>query len=373
MVMSYRGTSAFGLRLPLLKQGDDLKKIVVETLKNAKENGEYNPQEDDIIGLTESIVARTVGKYATIDDVVKSLGDRFRIYDSVYVYNPIFSRNRFSIILRAIATRFKEVVIISDPVDEVGNDVLHEITLVNYRQFYEEICKEQGATMRWIPKKEIMSEITKIDGDVNIIDCTLHPEFDKRKNLNEFVKYIISSNRLMLSMCGLVDICDNISQWGLLGSNKMGEDLLKLYPDKHERELIHSIQNEVKNEFGLKEVHVMIYGDGCYKDATSGIWEFADPVVSPVYTDGLEGTPAELKLKYLIDNEFGELDGDELKESITERIKNKSVKQGTMETQGTTPRRYTDLLGSLMDLMSGSGDKGTPVIIVQDYFKNYSM
>lgn len=371
--MSYRGTSAFGLRLPILKQGDDLKKVVVETLKEAKENGEYTPKENDIIGLTESIVARTVGKYVTIDDVVDSLRTRFQDNSLVYVYNPIFSRNRFSIILRAIAKAFDHVVIVCDEIDEVGNKYQHEITKVDYQQFYTEICNNESATVTWVLKKDLMKEIPMMYEDVNIIDCTLHPEFDNRKHLTDFVGYVIKSDKYILSMCGLVDICDNVSQWGLLGSNKMGEDLLKLFPDKNEQGLIESIQDAIKTEFGLNNVDVMIYGDGCYKDAMSGIWEFADPVVSPVYTNGLDGSPSELKLKYLSDNEFAGLTGDELQNAIKERIKSKSVKQGTMETQGTTPRRYTDLLGSLMDLVSGSGDKGTPVVIVQDYFKNYSM
>lgn len=354
--MSYIGTKAFGLRIPIIKKGDNLSSIIFETLKDAYYASQYKPKEHDIIGITESVVARALGKYITIDDIVKDLEHKYPNRGCVFVYNPIYSRNRFSIILRGIARYFNKVIIVNTDIDEVGNHIEHPITKVNYKDLYKDIIESEGAEFAWRKYVSFSFEDNK-----QVIDCTLHPEF--RNTKIDFPK---------LTYC-LKDICNNISEWGLLGSNKVNEETLKLFPDSKDKEIINELQSLVKEKFLLKNIDVMIYGDGCYKDASSGIWEFADPVVSPAYTDGLNGTPSELKLKYLADDEFGNLKGETLNKAIKERINNKNVVQGNMETQGTTPRKYTDLLGSLMDLISGSGDKGTPVVIVQDYFKNYAM
>lgn len=345
------GTSAFGLRLPIVKKGDDLVDLIMSSLKRAHESGEYTPKENDIIGITESVVGRAGGRYVSVNDIVESLKKIFPNSERVYVYNPIFSRNRFSIILRGISRYFSSVCIVSDEFDEVGNYYKHNITKVNYKDLYREIVENEGAEFGWIDDKNF--EIKESNPTIN---CTLHPDLWRGKSGGVYLN----------------EICNDVSTWGLLGSNKMGEELLKLYPDHKDKKLVDELQWKIEKEFGLYHVDVMIYGDGCFKDAQSGIWEFADPVVSPAYTDGLIGSPSELKLKYLADDEFENLTGDELTEAIKSRIKSKNVVQGNMETQGTTPRNYTDLLGSLMDLISGSGDKGTPVVIVQDYFKNYS-
>lgn len=367
--MTHTGTHAFGLRIPIIKSGDNLKEIVLNAMIDAVESGEYQPKEGDIIGLTESIVARSDNRYVTIDNVVEDLRSKYPDNSRIILYNPIYSRNRFAIILRAIAKYFDNVIIIQDTFDEVGNYVEHEITKVNYYDYYEGICKEEGASCEFYTRAETspLPEFINSHG-TNVLDCTLHTN-----NLDNIVGYFLQESiRGGLTYYKLNEICQNVSHYGLLGSNKVDEETLKLFPDDRNQEMVEELQAMIEEEFGLNHVDVMIYGDGCYKDAASGIWEFADPVVSPAYTEGLEGSPAELKLKYLADDEFKNLDGTELTEAIRQRIKEKNVRQGTMETQGTTPRKYTDLLGSLMDLISGSGDKGTPVVIVQSYFKNYA-
>ena len=365
---TYTGTKAIGLRLPIIKEGDNLNDIIIDSIKKSVNNNEYIPQENDIIGITESLVARAEGRYVTVDDIVEDLKNKFPNNEKVFLYNPIFSRNRFSIILKAIARYFDNVVIIADTFDEVGNYIVHDITKVDYEDFYDEICRSENASCKFFTKEEVhpLQEFLKVND--NVIDCTLHVN-----KLDNYVGYMLQQAiKDELNYWTLKDICNNVSEWGLLGSNKVGEEMLKLFPDSKNQQFVENVKETLQNEFGLTNVDVMIYGDGCYKDAASGIWEFADPVVSPAYTKGLEGTPNELKLKYLADEEFKNLNGEELQKHIKERIANKNVKQGTMETQGTTPRKYTDLLGSLMDLISGSGDKGTPVVIVQNYFKNYS-
>lgn len=354
--MSYIGTNAFGLRIPIIKQGDNITDIVFNSIYESYKNGEYSPKENDIIGLTESIVARASGKYITIDNILDDLSVKFPNCGHVYIYNPIFSRNRFSVILRAFARHFDGITIISTDIDEVGNTINHDITKVNYFKFYKEIVESEGCEFKW-------NERFNPKPKHSIIDCTLHTElFPYNDGWQEGIHVTY-----------LKDICNNISEYGLLGSNKVDEETLKLFPDSKDKHVIDNLKEFIQNKFKLSNVHVMVYGDGCYKDATSGIWEFADPVVSPIYTEGLEGTPSELKLKYLADDEFKNLTGDELTQIIKKRISSKSVQQGQMQTQGTTPRQYTNLLGSLMDLISGSGDKGTPVVIVQNYFKDYSM
>lgn len=360
--MSFTGTKAFGLKIPIVKQGDNIVEIVMNSLNDAYKNNEYHPKDNDIIGITESVVARATGKYVSVDDVANWLRKHFENkIDNVIVFNPIFSRNRFSIILKSIARAFNNITFVMDDVDEVGNNIKHEITKVNYASLYRDICDEESCGVGFLTFGEF-EETSTILKNTPLIDCTLHGEL-----------YIYPSCILNFPhIISLKDICNDCSEWGLLGSNKMGEELLKLYPDTKDQKLVEELQWKIEREFGLYHVDVMIYGDGCFKDAKSGIWEFADPVVSPAYTDGLEGSPSELKLKYLADDEFEGLTGEKLTDAIKSRIKSKNVVQGNMETQGTTPREYTDLLGSLMDLISGSGDKGTPVVVVQDYFKNFS-
>ena len=366
--MNSIGTSAFGLRLPIVKSTDNLHDIIMDSLVDSVNSKEYIPQENDIVGITESLVARADNRYVTVDDIVADLKIKFPNNEKIYLYNPIFSRNRFSIILKAIARYFNNVVIIADTFDEVGNYIEHEITKVDYEEFYTDICNSENASCEFFTREAIKPLKDFFKTNDNIIDCTLH--FNKYDN---YVGYMMQQAiRKELNYYTLKDICNNVSEWGLLGSNKVGEEMLKLFPDSKNQSFVETLKESIQQKFNLSNVDVMIYGDGCYKDAASGIWEFADPVVSPAYTKGLDGTPNELKLKYLADEEFKNLSGEELQKAIKERIANKNVVQGTMETQGTTPRKYTDLLGSLMDLISGSGDKGTPVVIVQNYFKNYS-
>lgn len=356
------GTSAFGLRLPIIKEGDFLKQIIVEQLKNAFDSKEYQPQDNDIIGITESVVARAYGLYCTVDNMVATFKALYPNDEVIYVYNPIYSRNRFSIILRALAKYFKNVYIIGGSVDEVGNHIKNSLTGIDIVQFYEDIVTEMGADYAWYNinywEKDAQPK------DINIIDCTLHKELYGKTFSDEFVNCRTLKN-----------ICNHISEWGLLGSNKVNEETLKLYPDSNFIDFVYEVKKEVETLFNISNVNVMIYGDGCFKDASSGIWEFADPVVSPVYTKGLEGKPYELKLKYLADeSKYDGCSSSELQDSIIDRIKSKNDNRliDNMEVQGTTPRNFVNLLGSLMDLMSGSGDKGTPVIVVQNYFKNYA-
>ena len=263
--MSYTGTHAFGLRTPIVKEGDDIVDIVMSSLNDAYNNKEYTPKENDIIGLTESIVARAEGKYVSVNDIVKDLENKFPNCGCVYVYNPIYSRNRFSIILRAIARYFDRVTIIGDTIDEVGNHIEHPITKVNYKDLYKEIIEKEGAEFGWCST----TRFHNIPNRYQVIDCTLHPEF-------KITDVILPENT-----CHLKDICNNVSEYGLLGSNKVDEETLKLFPDSKNQELVDRLKLHVQQEFGLKNVNVMIYGDGCYKDASSGIWEFADTVVSP--------------------------------------------------------------------------------------------
>lgn len=348
--MSNIGTVSLGIKLPIIKEGENIRDIIVKALADAGKDG-FTPGNGDIIGITESIVARAQGNYCTIDEIAEDLKKKFNSHDAVYVYNPIFSRNRFSLILKGVARAFRKVVIVADETDEVGNVIKHPITKVDYHDFYKEIVEAEGAEFAWEDKSAVL------DG-CNVLDCTLHAGYAGKAGC------ILSLKDIMSDKCA----------FGLLGSNKAGEELLKLFPKKEEsQELVEAVKKDVEAKFGVSGIEVMIYGDGCYKDADSDIWEFADPVVSPAYTKGLEGSPNELKLKYLADEEFGNLNGNELAEAIKGRIKGKAADlSGTMSTQGTTPRRYVNLLGSLMDLTSGSGDKGTPVIVVRNYFKNYS-
>lgn len=339
------GVSSTGLIAPIIREGDDLCQIVCDTVLNAIDNIE----DRDIIGITESVVARAQGNYVTVDEVAEDIKKKFNNPEIILVYNPIYSRNRFAMILKAIARAVKKKVVIHMPdIDEVGNVLKnHPFTGLNYDEYYESIVKAEGKECYICRQNESLGHFD------DVLDCQIHKQ-----------------NFAM----NLAKICDDKCEYGLYGSNKSSEEILKLFPDTAKaKQLVQDIQAYIYGKTG-KKVEVMIYGDGCFKDPVGGIWEFADPVVSPAYTDGLEGTPNEMKLKYLIDNDFSSIfSQDELERAIRSKIRNKdSNLVGNMASQGTTPRRYTDLLGSLMDLTSGSGDKGTPIVYIKRYFDNYS-
>lgn len=342
------GVQSIGLIAPIIREGDDLSKIVVDTVIN----GIDNIEDGDIIGITESIVARAQGNYVTIDEVAEDIKGVMGEVDNIFLHKPIYSRNRFAMILKAFARVAKKSIIIYMPnIDEVGNVLRnHPFTGLNYDEYYKSIVEAEGKDCY------ILHEGEKKDIDCYLVDCGLHlPEYD-----------------FDVDYYTLRDFCKGKCVYGLLGSNKASEEKLKLFPSyDYSRTLVDEISNEIFEKTG-KNVEVMVYGDGCFKDPIGGIWEFADPVVSPAYTEGLEGTPNELKLKNLADEKFKDLNGEELNNVIKEEIKNKKKDlKGNMLSQGTTPRRITDLLGSLMDLTSGSGDKGTPIVYVKNYFKNY--
>ena len=390
------GTISRGIRCPIIREGDDLVAMTVTSVLEAAESEGFELRDRDIIALTESIVARSQGNYASVqniaDDVRAKLGG-----ETVGVIFPILSRNRFAINLKGIAMGCKKVVLmLSYPSDEVGNalltydqlddaginpysDVLtlekyrelfgenvHEFTGVDYVDYYANIVKEAGAEVEVIFANN-PREILKYTDCV--INCDIHTRVRTKRILRENGAKVV---------CGLDDILNapvNGSgfneKYGLLGSNKSTEDKIKLFPQEC-KDLVVAIQEDILKKTG-KFVEVMVYGDGAFKDPQGKIWELADPVVSPAFTDGLIGTPNELKLKYLADNDFANLSGAELKEAISKSIKEKDDNLvGNMASQGTTPRQLTDLIGSLCDLTSGSGDKGTPVILIQGYFDNYT-
>ena len=341
------GVSSTGLIAPIIREGDNLAEIVTDTVLNAIDNIE----DGDIVGITESIVARAEGNYVTIDEVAEDIKNVMGEVDNIFLHKPIYSRNRFAMILKAFARAAKKSIIIYMPdVDEVGNVLRnHPFTGLNYDEYYKSIVEAEGKDCY------ILHEGEKKDIDCYLVDCRLHlaDNFDN-------------------DCYTLRDFCKVKCSWGLLGSNKASEEKLKLFPSyDYSHTLVDEVSNEIFEKTG-KKVEVMIYGDGCYKDPESGIWEFADPITCPAYTEGLEGTPNELKLKNLADEKYANLNGEELSKAIKEDIKAKSKQlKGKMASQGTTPRRYVDLLASLMDLTSGSGDKGTPIVYVKRYFQNY--
>ena len=390
------GTVSRGIRCPIIREGDDLVAMTVTSVLEAAESEGFELRDRDVIALTESIVARAQGNYASVqdiaDDVRAKLGG-----ETVGVIFPILSRNRFAINLKGIAMGAKKVILmLSYPSDEVGNalltydqldeaginpysDVLtlekyrelfgenvHEFTGVDYVAYYSSIIKEAGAEVEVIFANNPRTILNYTDC---IINCDIHTRARTKRILRENGAKIV---------CGLDDILTSPvngsgfnAKYGLLGSNKSTEDKIKLFPNEC-KDLVIAIQNSIMKKTG-KHVEVMVYGDGAFKDPQGKIWELADPVVSPAFTDGLIGTPNELKLKYLADNDFANLSGAELKEAISNSIKSKQDNLvGNMASQGTTPRQLTDLIGSLCDLTSGSGDKGTPVILIQGYFDNYT-
>jgi len=391
------GTVVRGLRCPIVKQGDIIEDIVVESVLKASEVEGFTINDKDIVTLTESIVARAQGNYATVDNIATDIKAKFG-EDTIGVIFPILSRNRFAINLRGIAkgAAKKIVLMLSYPSDEVGNhlvdidlldekgvnpwsDVLteekfrelfgynkHQFTGVDYVEYYKSLVEECGIECEVIfsNNPKTILEYTK-----SVLACDIHTRFRTKRILkaNGAVKVFSLDDILNES----IDGSGFNENYGLLGSNKSTEDTIKLFP-RNCQPVVDKIQAVLREKTG-KEVEVMVNGDGAFKDPVGKIWELADPVVSPAYTKGLEGTPNEIKLKYLADNDFADLKGEELKNAISEYIKNKDEDLvGSMASQGTTPRRLTDLIGSLADLTSGSGDKGTPIVYIQGYFDNYT-
>ena len=390
------GTISRGIRCPIIREGDDLVKITTDSVLLAAESEGFSLRNRDVIALTESIVARSQGNYATVQDVAtdvkNKLGD-----ETIGVIFPILSRNRFAICLRGIAMACKKIVLmLSYPSDEVGNALLsydeldeagvnpysdilslekyrelfgykvHEFTGVDYVDYYSNLIKECGCEVEVVFANQAKAILNYTD---KVLCCDIHTRARTKRILLQNGAKVV---------CGLDDILTSSingsgynEKYGLLGSNKSTEDQIKLFP-KECKDLVLAIQEEVLNRTG-KHVEVMVYGDGAFKDPQGKIWELADPVVSPAYTSGLIGTPNELKLKYLADNDFANLSGEALKEAISNSIKAKSSNLvGNMASQGTTPRQLTDLIGSLCDLTSCSGDKGTPIILIQGYFDNFT-
>ena len=379
------GTISRGIRGPIIREGDNLVDITVNCVLEAAESEGFSLRDKDVIALTESIVARAQGNYASVEDIAADVKAKLG-GGTVGVIFPILSRNRFAICLKGIAMGAKKVgnaLLTYDQLDDAGinpySDVLtlekyrelfgenvHEFTGVDYVAYYSEIIREAGAEV----------EVVFANNPRTILkytDCVINCDIHTRKR----TKRILLENGAKV-VCGLDDILTASvngsgfnSKYGLLGSNKSTEDKIKLFPEECQ-DLVQDIQSEILKKTG-KHVEVMVYGDGAFKDPQGKIWELADPVVSPAFTSGLVGTPNELKLKYLADNDFKNLSGAELKEAISKSIKEKgSNLVGNMASQGTTPRQLTDLIGSLCDLTSGSGDKGTPIILIQGYFDNFT-
>lgn len=387
------GTIVRGVRTPIIKEGDDLATIVVDSILNASKNNNFEFHDRDIIAVTEAVVGISEGNYVTVDQVTEDIKERFHNPEELGIVFPILSRNRFSVILKAIARSTKKLVVqLSFPSDEVGNgildeerlyrskytlgsliteeeyhkdfgDWLHPFTGINMLDFYKDLIEKEGCKAEFILSNNVL-DILKYTK--NVINCDIHTRYRTKEMLEEKNAHVV----------GLFEIMNKPSTehgynetYGMLGSNKSTEERLKLFP-RTGQTLVEEIQKRLQKETG-KTIEVMVYGDGAFKDPVGKIWELADPVVSPAYTKGLEGTPNEIKLKYVSDNKFADLRGDELKEAIKEEIRKKDKDlKGQMITQGTTPRRLTDLIGSLCDLTSGSGDKGTPVVFIQGYFDN---
>lgn len=390
------GTSSRGVRLPILKEGDNLARTVVDSILAAVNNNELVVKDRDIIAITESLVARVQGNYATIDDIALSIKSKMNS-DHIGVIFPILSRNRFSILLKGMARATKKITLmLSYPSDEVGNalislddldasgvnpysDVLdikkyrdlfgyklHEFTGVDYVELYREIVEGEGCEFEVIfaNHAEAILDYTK-----DVINCDIHTRArTKRILLAKGANNVLSLDEILSEP---VNGSGYNEKYGLLGTNKATEDTVKLFP-RDAQDLLNEIQADMFIKTG-KHVEVMVYGDGAFKDPQGKIWELADPVVSPFFTSGLKGTPNELKLKFLADNQYKSLEGDALKEAIKKEIKAKDANLvGKMASEGTTPRQLTDLIGSLCDLTSGSGDKGTPVVYIQGYFDNYT-
>ncbi len=390
------GTVARGIRTGIIKEGDDLVKIVADSLMDASKEGNISFNDRDVVGVTEAILARAQGNYATVEQIAKDVQEKFGA-DEIGVVFPITSRNRFSILLRGIAKGVKKIYLqMSYPSDEVGNQILtwdqidekglnpysdvlteakyrelfgknpHEFTGVDYVEYYGQLIREMDCDVEIILANQV-TEILKYTK--NVLTADIHTRHRNKRILKASGAEKVFGLDDILNTA--VDGSGYNAEFGLLGSNKSTEDKVKLFPRDAEK-FSYDLQNELKARTG-KLIEVLVYGDGAFKDPVGGIWELADPVPSPGYTKGLEGRPNELKLKYLADNDFADLSGDELKKAIEDSIvKKDNDLKGQMVTQGTTPRRLTDLIGSLCDLTSGSGDKGTPIILIQGYFDNYA-
>jgi hypothetical protein len=365
--MKNTGVQSIGIKLPIIREGDNLLITVGQAVLDAVHVGNdehgaciFDLDDKDVIGITESIVARAQGNYVTIDDIVQFL--REHSYPKyIGLYKPIFSRNRFAMILKAFARHCDRLVIYHDEFDDQGNpcNIPNPFTGVDIKKYYKQLCNSENCELEF----ESCYMFDNHNDGIFDMDARCHPEFGP--SLLDVMRESVT--RPDGTQSGYNE------DYGLLGSNKATDEKLKLFPRKEEaQKLVEAIQREFYENLGV-HVEVMVYGDGCFKDPVGGIWEFADPVVSPAYTKGLEGTPNEIKIKAFADDEFAGLEGKELENAIKEKIANKNKNLvGNMASQGTTPRRYVDLLGSLMDLTSGSGDKGTPVVLVKNYFSNYS-
>ena len=388
------GTTSRGIRTPIIKEGDNLANIVVDSVIKASKNEEFKIHDKDIICVTEAVVGISEGNYCTVDDIANDIRDKY-VNGEVGVVYPILSRNRFSLILKGIARGAKKIVmLLSFPSDEVGNgildenrlssspfnlssiitendyneyfgDFIHPFTGINMVSFYRDLVKSEDCEIEFVFSNNPL-DILKYTPYV--LNCDIHTR--------EHTKELFSkTGALCYSLTDIMNKSNNGSgynpKYGLLGSNKSTEERLKLFPKDGEK-LILDIQKKMKELTG-KDLEVMVYGDGAFKDPVGHIWELADPVVSPFYTSGLEGTPNEIKLKYVSDNKLANLRGEDLIDAMKKEIRSKDNNLvGKMVTQGTTPRRITDLVGSLADLTSGSGDKGTPVVLIQGYFDNYA-
>ncbi len=389
-------TISRGIKAPIIRENDDIVEIVVDSVLKAAEEDGFSLQDRDVVAVTEAVVARAQGNYATTDDIAADVKNKFG-GESVGVIFPILSRNRFAICLRGIARGSKKVVLmLSYPSDEVGNhlisldalddsgvnpysDVLsledyrkafgypkHPFTGMDYVEYYQQLIEEEGAEVEIIfsNRAEAILNYTK-----NVLCCDIHTRERTQRRIKA------AGGEKVLTLCDILNAPVNSSgcneRYGLLGSNKATENTIKLFPN-NAQEVAEKIQALMFERTG-KKIEAMVYGDGAFKDPVGKIWELADPVVAPGYTDGLNGLPNELKLKFLADNDFASLSGEALADAIRDRIKEKDADlKGKMASEGTTPRRLTDLIGSLCDLTSGSGDKGTPIVLVQNYFKNYA-
>ncbi|MBP7478838.1 MAG: coenzyme F420-0:L-glutamate ligase [Spirochaetaceae bacterium] len=390
------GTISRGIRAPIIRKGDDIINIVAESALAAAKNEGFEIRDRDVVSVTEAVVARAQGNYASIDDIASDIRSKFDS-DEIGVIFPILSRNRFAVCLRGIAMGVKKIyLMLSYPSDEVGNqlvdldlldqkgvnpwnDVLsekkyrqlfgfvkHQFTGVDYIEYYKELIRETGCEAEIILANDCRAILPYTQ---NVLCCDIH----SRKRTQRLLK--AAGAKKVYSLDAILNKSVNGSGWneqyGLLGSNKATETTVKLFP-RECKPVVDGIQKKIFEKTG-KHIEVMIYGDGAFKDPVGGIWELADPVVSPAFTEGLEGQPHEVKLKYLADNQFADLSGQALKDAISGYIKEKDLSSvGTMVTQGTTPRRLVDLVGSLSDLTSGSGDKGTPIVLIQGYFDNYT-
>ncbi len=394
------GTVSRGLRAPIIREGDDLRKIIVDVVMDCVNSGEFEVRDQDVLAVTEAVVARAQGNYAAKDQIAEDVKNKLGGEEIGLIF-PVLSRNRFAICLRGIAKGAKKVyLMLSYPSDEVGNHLIdldkldeagidpykdvmtlkefeakfgkskHTFTGVDYLNYYKSLIEEEGAEAEIILANDPRTILKYTD---KVITADIHQRARTKRLLKA------AGAKIVLGLDDILTESVNGSgfntKYGLLGSNKATEETIKLFPNDC-TDFVKNIQNDIKKLTG-KTIEVMVYGDGAFKDPVGKIWELADPVVSPGFTDGLVGTPNELKLKYLADNDFADLSGDALKEAISDTIRNKDKimtdsKDNVMAAQGTTPRRLTDLIGSLCDLTSGSGDKGTPIVYIQGYFDNYT-